>query len=69
MTDFREQIRQLLRRKDIGIWATATRAKIHPKSLYDYLSGKSEMRANNVEKVMSVLQSLPDAHSIWPEDD
>jgi predicted transcriptional regulator len=58
-TDFRQHIRDLMARKDIGIWATAKRAGISPPALYNYLNEKSQMTAGNLTKVIDALSALP----------
>jgi predicted transcriptional regulator len=59
-TDYRQQVRELQRRKGIGTWATAKRAGITPSTLYNYLNGKSQMTTGNLTRVMDALNVMPD---------
>ena len=58
MTDFKGQIRTLLRSKKLSIAKLAREAGMNQATLYNYLAGRSEMTAANLEKVFDVLQSV-----------
>lgn len=58
MTDFRQQIRTLLKHKKISIALLARQANLNQATLYNYLAGRSEMTAANLEKVFDVLQGV-----------
>ena len=58
MTDFRQQIRTLLKSKKISIALLARQANLNQATLYNYLAGRSEMTAANLERVFDVLQSV-----------
>jgi predicted transcriptional regulator len=61
MTDFRQQIRTLMFHKGATIYSTAKAVDFPSFStLYNYLSGKSEMTTENLAKVLDVLSRLPD---------
>ncbi len=66
-TDYRQQIKELQRRKGVGTWALAKRACITPSTLYNYLGGRSEMTTGNLTRVIDALNAMPDKPLITNE--
>lgn len=56
MTDFRQQLKTLLRRKKTSIAKIARDADMNQATVYNYLAGRSEMTAANLEKLFNLLQ-------------
>ena len=56
MTNFRQQIRALLKNKKVSIAKLARDADLNQATVYNYLAGRSEMTAANLEKLFNMLQ-------------
>ncbi len=59
MLNFRDIICELLAKKNISIAKLARKADLNHCTVYNYLNGKSEMTAGNLENLLNTLESLP----------
>ena len=55
MTDFRQQIKKLLKSKKVSIAKLARDVDLNQSTLYNYLAGRSEMTAGNLAKLFDAL--------------
>ena len=53
--DFKKIIKKQMKKQKINIPALARKVEINSQTLYNYLGGKSEMTAGNLEKVFNIL--------------
>lgn len=53
--DFRAEIKRLLKKKKMSIPALARKVDLNPQTIYNYLSGKTEMTSGNLEKILELL--------------
>ena len=56
-TNFRNQIKVLIKQKDISIAKLSRRADLSSGTVYGYLQGKSEISAANLAKLFDVLHN------------
>lgn len=61
--DFRLQIRILMERKKISINKLARKADLNSNTLYNYLRETSEMKADNLEKIFNILNSIEETNN------
>ncbi len=54
--DFREQIKKLLKKKKMSIPRLASEVELNSQTIYNYLSGRTEITAGNLEKILMLLQ-------------
>ena len=53
--DFRSEIKKLLKKKKMSIPQLAREVEMNPQTIYNYLAGRTEMTAGNLEKILSFL--------------
>lgn len=53
--DFRKEIKKRMEKQKINTPEMARRAELNVQTMYNYLAGKSEMTAGNVEKIIMIL--------------
>ena len=53
--DFRQILKQKMKKQEINIPKLARMAELNQATLYNYFSGKSEMAAANLQKLFDVL--------------
>ena len=61
MTNFRQQIKILMRQKDYSAAKLARRADLNSSTVYNFLQGKTEMTAFNLSKLFDTLNAAEDA--------
>ena len=56
--DFRGEIKKLLKKKKKSVPQLAREVKppMNPQTIYNYLAGKSEMTAGNLERILELLK-------------
>ena len=57
-TNFREMIKELIEEKNISIAKLSRLVDLNSATLYNYMQGKSELTAANLEKVIDVLNNF-----------
>ena len=58
-TDFRKELDNLINLKKISIARLARKADLNHATVYNYIAGRSEMTAANLERLLNVLNSIP----------
>ncbi len=53
----RENIKFALEKKDISVAKLARLTDIHQDTIYNFLNGKSQMTADNLDKILKALKS------------
>ena len=56
--DFRERLRETIKKKKISIALLARKANLSYGTVYYYLKGKSEIAANNLGKLFDILNKI-----------
>lgn len=54
--DFRKLIKSEMEKREMSVPALARKVELNQQTLYNYLAGKSELTAVNLEKVFEVLE-------------
>jgi len=57
-TDFRQQLVNLMKAKKVSIAKASRLADLNANTLYKYFRGESQLRADNVEKLLDLLQKI-----------
>ena len=57
--DFRELIKREMKKQKINIPEMARRIGLNAQTIYNYLAGKTEMKATNLEKIFEKLGIIP----------
>jgi predicted transcriptional regulator len=55
----RKQLQRLVDEKGVSIAKLGRIADVHDETIFNFLKGKSEMTAENLDKCFKVLRSLP----------
>jgi len=58
ITNFRLELSNLMKKKNINTPKLARLTGMNMITLYNYFSGKSEMRSNNIEKLFNTLNKI-----------
>lgn len=58
MIDFRHEITELIRKKGTDMAKVARAADIAYITLHNYLKGKSDMKGENIQTVLTILQRM-----------
>jgi len=53
---FREQIKKKLKSRDMSVPQLARKAGLNHQTIYNYLSGRTDMKGSNIEKLLKVLK-------------
>ena len=54
-TNFRRQVKTLLKQKDMSVVALARQAKLKPQTIYNFLKKRSEMTSCNLARILDIL--------------
>lgn len=57
-TDFRKQIETLIRIKKVSISKLSRMADLNSNTLYKYIRGETQMKADNVAKLLDLLNAI-----------
>ena len=56
--DFRKELDELIKRKNVSIASLARRADLNYGTVYYFLKGRSEMTAINLAKLFNILSEM-----------
>ncbi len=54
--DFRSEIDRLLKKKRMSVPQLAREVDLNPQTIYNYLQGRSEITAGNLERILETLK-------------
>lgn len=59
-TDFKNQIKKLMKQKKISVPKLARAVDVANQTIYNYLSGRTDIAASTVEKMLDFLNQIKD---------
>ena len=57
MIDFRKMLKKEMKKRKLSVPALARAVELHHQTIYDYLEGKSQITAANLEKILNFFDN------------